>query len=79
MFGMRRRRSVTAAQNDSAVKGSRASWPPAFSHRCVGAGWSVKPIPANPAASATWQKRVSPSFVVNSGLYGCVMSGYVTQ
>ena len=72
-------RSVTAAQNERAVNGSRASWPPAFNQRWVGAGWSVKPMPANPAASATWQKRVSPSLVVNSGLYGCVVSGYVTQ
>ena len=38
MLGIRRIFSVTAAQNESAVNGSRASWPPAFSHRSVGAG-----------------------------------------
>ena len=76
---MRRRVSVTAAQNESAAKGSRASCPPAFSHRSVGAGWSVNPMPAMPAASAALQKRVRPALVTNSGLYGCVVSGYVTQ
>ena len=52
MLGMRRMVSVTAAQNESAAKGSRASCPPAFNHRSVGAGWSVNPMPENPAASA---------------------------
>ena len=40
MFGMRRIRSVTAAQNDRATKGSRASCPPLDSHLALGAGWS---------------------------------------
>ena len=79
MLGMRRMVSVTAAQNERAAKGSRASWPPACSHRSVGAGWSVNPMPENPAASAAVQKRVRPAFVTNSGVYGCVVMGYVTQ
>ena len=79
MLGIKRIRSVTAAQKERAVNGSRASWPPAFNHLWVGAGWSVKPMPAKPDASATSQKRVSVALVVSSGLYGCAMSGYVTQ
>ena len=79
MLGIKRIRSVTAAQKASAVNGSSASWPPAFNHFSLGAGWSVKPMPENPAASATWQNSVSAALVVSSGLYGCVVSGYVTQ
>ncbi len=72
-------RSVTAAQKDRATNGSRASCPPACSQRSVGTGWSVNPIPENPAASAAAQNSVSPALVTNSGWYGCEISGYVTQ
>ena len=33
-------------------EGVEASWPPASSQRCEGAGWSVNPKPWKPAASA---------------------------
>ena len=61
------------------MNGSRASCPPACSHRSVGAGWSVNPIPENPAASAAMQNSVNPALVRSSGLYGCEINGYVTQ
>ena len=38
MLGINRRVVVRAAANPIATNGSRASWPPASSHRCVGAG-----------------------------------------
>src|SRR5689334_7856830 len=79
MLGIRRSRSVTAATSVSATNGSRASWPPALSHLCDGAGWSVKPNPSKPAASAAWAKRVIPSLLTNSGLKGWARSGYVIQ
>jgi hypothetical protein len=67
MFGIRRIRSVTAATYGSAANGSSASWPPALSHLSDGAGWSVKAMPSNPAASAA-EKRARPSPETNSGL-----------
>ena len=77
MLGISRSVSVTAAANPSATNGSRASWPPAFSHRSVGAGWSVNPYPWKPAASAAWARRDTPAPLTRSGWYGCVMSGWV--
>src|SRR5262245_54392151 len=79
MLGIRRIRSVMPATNASAANGSRASWPPAVSHLCDGAGWSVKAMPPNPAASAARTNRVNPAPATKSGLYGCWTSGYVTQ
>ena len=53
MLGIRRSRSVQAPTTASATNGSRASWPPPSSHFCDGAGWSVKPMPSNPAAEGS--------------------------
>ena len=75
MFGIRRMRSVTAAQKVRATNGSSASWPPAFSHFSVGAGWSVKPMPSNPDASAVRANRVMASRLMSSGLAGWVIRG----
>ena len=75
MLGMSRIVSVTAAQKVSAANGSSASCPPACSQRSVGAGWSVNPMPSNPARSAVWAKRRMASRLISSGLYGWVTSG----
>ena len=75
MFGIRRIRSVMAAQKVKATKGSRASWPPAFSHLSVGAGWSVKQMPSNPESSAVRVKRVTASLLMSSGLLGWLIKG----
>ena len=67
-WGSRCSRSVTAATTPRATNGSRASWPPACSHRCDGAGWSVKPTPSKPSSSARVANRTIASFVTSSGL-----------
>ncbi|KAB7754862.1 hypothetical protein MPHL21000_14815 [Mycolicibacterium phlei DSM 43239 = CCUG 21000] len=45
MLGISFSVDVRAAAYPIATNGSTASCPPASSHRCVGAGWSVKPNP----------------------------------
>ena len=53
--------------------------PPACNKRSVGAGWSVNPIPSNPASSAATQKRVQGGLRQEFGSCGCATNGYVTR
>src|SRR2546422_653770 len=59
MLGISRSVVVRAAAKAIATNGSSASWPPACSHFCDGAGWSVNPKPWKPAASAAAARVVA--------------------
>ena len=69
---------VAAAQNAMATNGSSASWPPPSNHFCDGAGWSVKPIPLKPAASAACaHAHDAVGGTGTPGSYGRPTIGYV--